>query len=236
MKCRASWKTTWARCWQWKSVINGWEEQAWMRRVLLLDDTDSQVLERDGKLGELDHRTDALEVQSPLEKLSNSKRNIFMIFRREQTSFWGMQRHLKERKGAISKHCKNAKLHWKHNIAPSYWSFLSFFFVYLYFSIHLHICPLLCLFVFCQFIIFWSSLSPNFKVLLLSLIQSIKKGKSCQVGGFLFWIFLFLTCLGHTYKLFHFVHWFQNCFCLCCRTLPSISRKILPPMCCAQGY
>ena len=61
------------------------DEEIW--GVLSLDDTDSQVLERDGKLGELDHRTDALEVKSPLEKLSNSKRNIFMIFRREQTSF-----------------------------------------------------------------------------------------------------------------------------------------------------
>ena len=32
-------------------------------------DRDSQVLERDGKLGELDQRTDALQVHPPLKKL-----------------------------------------------------------------------------------------------------------------------------------------------------------------------
>ena len=31
--------------------------------------------------------------------------------------------------------------------------------------------------------------------------------------------------LGHTFKLFRFVHWFQNSFCFCCRTLPFICRK-----------
>ena len=48
------------------------DEEIW--GVLSLDDTDSQVLERDGKLGELDHRTDALQVQPTQEKSSNSKK------------------------------------------------------------------------------------------------------------------------------------------------------------------
>ena len=50
------------------------DEEIW--GVLLLDDTPShpQVLERDGKLGELDHRTDALQVQPSQEKSSNSKK------------------------------------------------------------------------------------------------------------------------------------------------------------------
>ena len=32
-------------------------------------------------------------------------------------------------------------------------------------------------------------------------------------------------CLGHTYKLFHFVHWFQNCFRFRSRTLRSSGGK-----------
>ena len=47
-------------------------------------------------------------------------------------------------------------------------------------------------------------------------------------------LIFFSFWLGQPYKLYHFVHWFQNCFCFWCGTLPSISRKILPPMCRGQ--
>ena len=35
----------------------------------------------------------------------------------------------------------------------------------------------------------------------------------------------FFVCHGHTYKLFHFVHWFQNCFRFRSRTFPSHGGK-----------
>ena len=41
-----------------------------------------------------------------------------------------------------------------------------------------------------------------------------------MVGWFLLRFFIFF-CLGHTCKLFHFVHWFQNSFCFCSKTFPS---------------
>ena len=35
----------------------------------------------------------------------------------------------------------------------------------------------------------------------------------------------FFVCLGHTYKLFHFVHWFQNCFLFRSQELRSSGGK-----------
>ena len=42
-------------------------------------------------------------------------------------------------------------------------------------------------------------------------------------------------CLGHTYKLFHFVHWFQNCFRFRSRTLRSSVGKFFGPLVDLEG-
>ena len=52
--------------------------------------------------------------------------------------------------------------------------------------------------------------------------------------GILIQIFFFV-CHGHTYKLFHFVHWFQNSFCCCSRTFPSHAGNFFGTMVDLEG-
>ena len=56
----------------------------------------------------------------------------------------------------------------------------------------------------------------------------------CKVRVILIGVFEFI-CLGHTYKLFHFVHWFQNCFRFRSRTLRSGGGKFFSTLVDLEG-